>query len=165
MKRQIIEQIRVLMKEYDISLSEIAYKQDKPKKVDICFDLLCMIGGQYKRLPFYTGKDRNPIAIFPFSDSNIALRLDEKPEQSRYGLAESNIPTTMYWTQVFAIRNHLNMALKELGEPIIDGYYFAEPMIGSRPSWIVGFRDDYKTMPSDYYDSDEKAKVRYCFSI
>lgn len=159
MKRQIIEQIRVLMKEYDISLSDLVLET----KEHFPFDLLCKTGDKYSRLPFETGKNCNPVAIFPSKVSRIALSLSETADEvDRYNLDESNIPSCLFWEEIFFNRKALNNALKELGAPIVDGCYFAEAMIGSIPNYIVGFKPEYKTLASDYYTNNEKAKVRYC---
>lgn len=162
MKRQIIEQIRVLMKEYDISLSDIALGSADQTSKHFPFDLLCKIGDKYSRLPFDRGRNYNPIAIFPSLDSHLALSLTETADEVyRNNLDESNIPTYSFWREIFYKRNALNKALRELGAPIVDGCYFAEPMIGSRPNHIVAFNPDDRTLAEDYYNKNEKAKVRY----
>lgn len=163
MKQEIIQQISTLMKEHDISLNDIALAIGEQPRKHFPFDLLCKIENKLKRLPFDVGKMYNPIAIFPSLDSNMAIMLEETSEEvPRINLEESNIPTYRFWEEIFLKRKALNDALRELGTPIIDGCYFAEPMIGSRASNIIAIKPEYKTLAHDNYGINETAKVRYC---
>ena len=135
MKEKIINQICSLMNEHHIYVSEIADARRRLFHNDYqAFDLLCLCSTEKTlfRTSFEKGKDLHPIAIFPFADNNIALFLRECQVEERCFVVEQDVPSVEYWKNIDAIRDKLNQKLVELGAPIVEGVYFAEPRVGKR---------------------------------
>ena len=163
MKNKIINQILSLMAEHDVSVNEIVQAGNCQVYKDWhAFDLLCVSDGRLLRTSFLEGKELNPIAIFPFADNNIALFLRECQAEERCFVTEQDVPSIEYWKNIDGIKTELNQKLTELGAPIVDGVYFAEPRVGKRrANWIVCFQDG-KVMHSCFYSLHEPAKFRAC---
>jgi len=121
------------------------------------FDLFCY----GKRVSFDFGKIIGASGIFPFKDSNIYFELTETDETLRNEAEENRLPDKDFCENVYGVENELNERLKELGCPPLSGSYFATSDYISGANWIVGFDDDAECMPADYYNNDEKAKIRY----
>lgn len=160
MKQKIINQIIQLMENMGITTEDIiiATNERASRKP---MDLLCEVDGVKKRLPFEEGKSKKIVGIFPFAN-DIFLHVEEREETVRTDVDETKIPTCDIFDELHKIRVELNEALSSLGLPIVDGFYFAEPIITMhQPSWIVGWNKEGKFC-SDYYDTNVQAKVRYC---
>lgn len=153
-KQDALRLIKLLMQEHNIRMNEVA------QMFEANFDLLCIKDGKKTRLPFNVGKDCNPSGIFPFKESDVYLELTETEESLRKFADELRLPTLNFCKMVYAIRDELNKSLELLGRPIIKGCYFADGNDLYRLNWIVGF-DDTSYLTSDYYNNDEKAKIRY----
>lgn len=133
-------------------------------QLDFPFDLLCIVNGKKVRLPYCEGKDKNPFGIFPLRISayyRYYLELEEHPEDIRRNADESKFPEDGFCQQVWKIREALNCCLQSLNAPPLKGCYYAKK---GNYNWIVGFDafENEQCMPSDYYNFDEKAKIRYC---
>ena len=162
-KKEAIQQILGIMQENELTVSEIlaAQKAKNNPKVEETFDLLCEINGEMKRVPFETGRDLNPKAIFPRKNLKFWLELDETgmiqfpAEKEKDRLLDEDLCTL-----VLEVRTELNEKLRELGKPLFSGEYW---MNGHELSgigyWMAIIRED--RMRIDYYDSTRKAKVRY----
>jgi len=165
MKEEIIKQIHELMDEHRIYVNEVAeYRRRLLQNNYQAFDLLCLCSTEkiLFRTSFEKGKKLHPIAIFPFVDNNIALFLRECHSEERCFVVEQDVPSVEYWKNIDAIRDELNQKLRELGAPIVDGVYFAEPRVGKRrDNWIVCFQEG-KVMHSCLYSLHEPAKFRAC---
>ena len=152
MKERIIKQILSRMKEFDISLEEIANYRDNMEAKQArgnAFDLLCFDKDGLFRTPFSTNNELKPIAIFPFANDGFAIFLNECEKMERCFVVEQDIPTLENWKKIAENIVEINQKLTELGAPIIRGSYFAEPHLKSnRDNIIVHFDNntmDYKT--------------------
>ena len=159
MKRQIINQIIQLMENMGITTEDIIIATNE-RACRKAMDLLCEVDGVKKRLSFEEGKSKKIVGIFPFAN-DIFLYVEER-ETVRTDVDETKIPSRDIFDELHKVRAELNEALSSLGLPIVDGFYFAEPIIITwQPSWVVGW-NKVGDFCSDYYDFDVPAKVRYC---
>ena len=159
MKQKIINQIIQLMENMGITTEDIIIATNE-RACRKAMDLLCEVDGVKKRLPFEEGKSKKIVGIFPFAN-DIFLYVEER-ETVRTDVDETKIPSRDIFDELHKVRAELNEALSSLGLPIVDGFYFAEPIIITwQPSWVVGW-NKVGDFCSDYYDFDVPAKVRYC---
>lgn len=121
------------------------------------FDLFCY----GRRVSFAFGKIIGASGIFPFRYSNTYFELTETGETLRANADEKRLPDKKFCERVYAVRDELNRHLKELGCPPLSGPYFAVSDYITGANWIVGFDGNAKCQPADYYNNDEKAKIRY----
>jgi len=144
---------------------EMALSKAEPKVEDFPFDLLCTSndGRRMLRLPYTEGKDRNPIAIF-FSQENPRLYLEFREFDNclRSYLKDSQLPSYQICEMIWSASKKINPCLRALGKPELKGYYFAQQG-KCELNWIVGLNSEEggADMPSDYYDTNERAKARY----
>lgn len=167
-KQNALLQILKIMQDNKITVEDIQKASLKVKN----FDLLCKIDGSLKRVSFEKGKSLNPIGIFPFATDNTYIVFDglghvangnTKMHYSQTNkLAKVYIPTVDFFEEIFPIRESLNQALKALNKPEFRGAYFAvSPDYIPEANWIVAFFDGCQTLGSDFYESNEEAKVCY----
>ena len=135
-KKNALTLIKQLMQEYGIMIYEVA------QMFDADFDLLCIKDGKKVRLPFDSGKNCNPLGIFPFKDMNIYFELSETSETSRIFADARRLPAEAFCDRVCEIKDELNEYLKILQKPLINGCYFAVGENLSGLNWIVGFDDE-----------------------
>ena len=178
-KQESILQILKIMQENEITLADIkktiTKKTKSAKKVSPKvknFDLLCNINGSYKRLPFETGKDLNPIGIFPFADQkdyivfnglgHFANGNTKMHYSQTHRIAQAQIPSVDFFEEIFKIRQDLNEALTALNKPEFKGPYLAvSPDYIPEANWIVAFFEGTDSLACDFYESKEEAKVCY----
>jgi hypothetical protein len=169
-KEQIIKQIKNLMQEHGITLSDLVTELDEVKVVskkapslNMDFDLACIGHGcKISRYSFEIGRYFDPIGIFPFKDSPIYLFFDEEPMKQRLGLIEDSIPSIELWKNLFFIRKEINKKLLELKKPILEGCYFSEPKTPlNLENWVVEFKNEESCLLYDAYNNSKLAKVRY----
>ena len=153
-KKNALRQIKKIMQEHSILVYEVA------QLFDADFDLLCIKDDKRTRLPFDIGKNCNPFGIFPFKNMDIYFELTETEDTLRMYADVRRLPAEAFCDKVYEIKDSLNKHLEMLQRPTIQGNYFVVGKHLSSLNWIVGF-DDENNLSSDYYDLDEKAKIRY----
>ena len=139
-------------------------KPAKPYKLSDEFDLLCIVNGKKQRLPFSSGQHLSPIAIFPFAKDNRYIELDEQEgkKHTDEDVDESRLLDRGFCDHVFRIKDRLNLFLKALNKPLLEGAYLADSNYMQGCGWIIGFDDnDFHTLSSDYYGGNLEAKLRY----
>ena len=122
------------------------------------FDLLCLVNGVPTRVPFEKGRDLNPIAIFPFV-GNWYLELAQETEKLRHQVEEKRLPDRDIWLEVYKLQDALNAQLLAMGQPPLEGLYFAR---GGHLNWAVTFDGNRVAMPEDSLSATAVANVRYC---
>lgn len=124
------------------------------------FDLLCLIGGQKERVAFSQRHLGTPIGIFPFKDEPeyIELKEVEGKKHTDKDVDESRLLDENFCcARVSKVVDRLNLYLKAMNEPILEGSYLADnksymPGCG----WIIGFNNT-----GDYHGGNVPAKLRY----
>lgn len=135
--------------------------QKRTRKVKIAneFDLLCLVGSQKVRLPFEKRNFGKPIAIFPFKHKPEYIELDEV-ENKRHtdkDVDEKRLLDERFCCgRVAKIVDRLNVYLKELNKPLLQGSYLADCSYMHGSGWIINFDGS-----SDYYGGNQPAKLRY----
>lgn len=127
------------------------------------FDLLCLINSQKKRVPF-SQREGVLLAVFPFQDEPEYIELDETDNKKHTDkdVDEKRLLDREFCDRVYAIKDRLNVCLKALNKPLLEGAYLAESSYMHGCGWIVGFDDNkFKTLSSDYYGGNTPAKLRY----
>lgn len=143
---------------------EVAIKTVKPCELNDEFDLLCIVDGKKKRLPFSTGRQLSPIAIFPFAKDAHYIELDEQEgkKHTDEDVDESRLLDRGFCDHVYKIKDRLNLYLEALNKPLLKGGYLADSNYMQGTGWIIGFDDNkYNTLASDYYGGNLEAKLRY----
>jgi len=128
------------------------------------FDLLCIVNGRKKRLPFSIGRQLSPIAIFPFTKDAHYIELDEQEgrKHTDKDVDTSRLLDREFCDHVYKIKDRLNLYLKALNKPLLKGTYLADSNYMQGTGWIIGFDDnDFHTLSSDYYGGNLEAKLRY----
>lgn len=157
-KQKAILQILEIMQKEQISLEDLVYQL--PPKEEKRPDLLCIVDGIEKRLPFAEGKALSPSGIFP-STSSSYLYIAESGKCARNTIREELLPTLSFFVdEVFPNIDTINAALTELDKPLLSGEYFASAPNGL--NHIVRFRYGQKSLFHDVYYSNEIAKLRLC---
>ena len=124
------------------------------------FDVLCEVNGQKVRLPFSKRNSGKPIGIFPFKNSVVYLELDEveNKKHTDKDVDESRLLDEYFCcARVSKVVDRLNLCLKEMGKPVLEGSYLADNssyMHGC--GWIIGFDNT-----GDYHGGNVPAKLRY----
>jgi len=162
-KKEVLQQILAMMEQSGVTTADItaAIKAKSQPKIEETFDLLCEVNNELKRLPFETGRDLNPKAIFPRKNLKFYLSLEETgmipfPElKDKERLLDEDLCTL-----VLEVRSELNEKLRELGKPLLSGEYWLNGHeLSGIGYWMAIIRED--RMRIDYYDASRKAKVRY----
>ncbi|MEE6206640.1 MAG: hypothetical protein VZR95_01120 [Alphaproteobacteria bacterium] len=162
-KQEAVQQILGIMQDNNITVADITatIKAQSRPQVQENFDLLCEINGIRKRLPFDTGKDLNPIAIFPRQNLKFFLSLEETgmisypAANEKEQLADEDLCTLL-----MEVRPELNEKLRELGKPIVSGdYWLNGHELSGVGYWMARIREDQ--LKVDYFDASKKAKVRH----
>lgn len=162
-KQEAVQQILGIMQDNNITVADInaMIKAQSRPQINESFDLLCEVNGTRKRLPFDTGKDLNPIAIFPRQNLKFFLSLEETgmipfpPVKDKDQLLDEDLCTLL-----MDVRPELNEKLRELGKPILSGDYWLNGHEFSGVGyWIANIRED--RLRVDYYDARSVAKVRH----
>lgn len=170
MNKRIIRRIAKIMNLHGISAAEIEKErklaekeQRKENKNSQTFDLLVEgENGKKCRVAFEDRGDAKILGIFPFAYSNVYLDVDETEETFRRGADEDAIPSLSFWKSLEGVREKMNQELASLGLPIVEGCYFASTPYGFTDlNWIIGYVPKEERMRSDYYGSNEKARIRY----
>lgn len=161
-KNEAIQQILEIMEQNDVSIANIqqAQRAKNQPKIDETFDLLCEINGVLKRVPYETGKDLDPKAIFPRKNLKFYLSFEETgmvpypPLSEKDKLADEDLCTLL-----MEVRPELNERLRELGKPILSGdYWLNGHELSGTGYWMARIREDQ--LKVDYYDAKHKAKIR-----
>lgn len=124
------------------------------------FDVLCEVNGEKVRLPFSKRNSGKPIGIFPFKNSVVYLELDEveNKKHTDKDVDESRLLDEYFCcARVSKVVDRLNLCLKEMGKPVLEGSYLADNssyMHGC--GWIIGFDNT-----GDYHGGNVPAKLRY----
>ena len=157
-KKSAIVEILRKMKANNISFADLKTEMvNNPELLQQKFDLLCLINGVPQRLPFEKGKDLNPIAIFPFA-GNWYLELAQDEGVLRHHTTESRLPDRDIWLEVYKLQDPLNLQLRAMGQPLLQGAYFAR---GGHLNWVVTFDGNRVAMPEDCCSQTTVANVRY----
>ena len=128
------------------------------------FDLLCEVNGQKVRLPFSKRNSGKPLGIFPSKHSSLYFELNEvkNKKHTDIDVDESRLPDEKYFCEgVAAVKDRMNLYLKELGYPILDGIYLADSPYMQGSGWLVCFKKGDKRLSSDYCCGNQPAKLRY----
>lgn len=162
-KQRALLQILGIMQESDLTVTDIenAQKAQNQPKAEETFDLLCEINGSLKRVPYETGKELAPKAIFPRKNLKFYLSLEETgmvpypKEDEKDKLADEDLCTLL-----MEIRPELNEKLRELGKPLLSGdYWLNGHELSGIGYWMARIREDQ--LKVDYYDSLHRAKIRH----
>lgn len=128
------------------------------------FDILCLIDGKKERVAFSLRHLGQPLGIFPFDGEPEYIELDEvkNKKHTDKDVDESRLLDEQFCNRVYKIKDRLNVYLKALGKPVLDGAYLADSSYMQGCGWLVGFEDnDFHTLSSDYYGGNMPAKLRY----
>ena len=161
MKETIINEIINLMEKNSISIAEIADAYGNNKKEAYKYDLLCEVDGKKQRLSYDEGCVEKVIGIFPYKESSVYLETAETHNMTRQNADVAKIPPINFFNEMFNIRYTLNIALADLGFPVLNGDYFANMSFLSHMNWIVSFERCNNYMIVDSYPFCVKAKIRY----
>lgn len=161
-KKEKVVQILREMQLNGISISDLAHEMaENPDFLQKKFDVLCLIHGVPHRLPFDKGRQMNPIGIFPFAGLWY-LELAQEENMLRKDANTDRLPDRDIWLEVYKLQDDLNAQLKVMGQPLLEGSYFAR---GGKLNWIVKFDGKRSSMPENYYDPETPATIRYCGSL
>lgn len=128
------------------------------------FDVLCEVDSQKVRLPFSKRHLGKPIGIFPFKKDSGYIEFDEveNKKHTDKDVDNSRLFDREFCDHVYKIKDRLNIYLKAMDKPILDGTYLADSSYMHDSGWIIGFEDnDFHTLSSDYYGGNQPAKLRY----
>lgn len=123
------------------------------------FDVLCEVEGRKVRLPFAKRNSGKLIGIFPFKDEPEYLELDEVEGKKH---TDEDVDEARLLDERFCcgcvslVVNRLNLYLKELNKPILEGSYLADSSYMRGCGWIIGFNNT-----GDYHGGNVEAKLRY----
>ena len=87
--------------------------------------------------------------------------MEETEETHRKDANEFKIPTMTFWEEVLKVKDELNDALISIGFQELEGCYYARSSYIPTGNWIVSFKKGLSHLASDFYDTNETAKVRY----
>ena len=100
-----------------------------------------------------------PIGIFPFKNEQEYLELDEV-ENKKHTDKDVNearlLDEHFCCARVSKIVNQLNIYLKALNKPVLEGSYLADSSYMKGCGWIIGFDNT-----GDYHGGNVPAKHRY----
>lgn len=138
-----------------------AFRKKHLSKSDLCdrFDLLCVVEGHNVRLPFSKRHLGKPIGIFPFKNEPEYLELDEveNKKHTDKDVDEARLLDEHFCcARVSKIVNQLNIYLKALNKPVLEGSYLADSSYMKGCGWIIGFDNT-----GDYHGGNVPAKLRY----
>lgn len=123
------------------------------------FDVLCEVDDKKVRLPFSKRHLGKPIGIFPFKNEPEYLELDEveNKKHTDKDVDESRLLDERFCCDcVSKVADRLNLYLKEMHKPVLEGNYLADSSYMRGCGWIIGFDNT-----SDYYGGNMPAKLRY----
>lgn len=148
MRRSLPEQI----KNQDVIISGKFYPYTK-------FDVLCHYAGKDVRIPLEQADLETAWAIFP-TESNVYLSFTEVSMGFRFCVREEEIPRKEFFEGIFIFKDEINMILKDLGYPIIEGLYFANPRTNVKDgnNCVVNFCNHPS---SQVYGNEKRAKCRF----
>ena len=137
----------------------LEFEEKYPFSHDI--DVLCETDdGRMVRLPFKKRFLGNPIGIFPFKNEPEYIELREfsdKKDMNGY-TSGSLFPNTDFCNRIAENLEQLNLCLKELESPIINGDYYAENPLMKGMGVVVSFKKgNIESMP---YEGQESIKFR-----
>ena len=161
-KQYVLRTMALQVVKHSISMEEIkeevaAVKREMIAKQET-FDLLIVVDGQERRVPFDVGKDACPVAIFPFKDQDIYISLDESGECLYPRSEQSNLPSVGFMEEVMDVRPELNERLRQLGKPILSGQYWVRGYSLDICYWYVLIRKN--EIKRDFGDAEAVGKVR-----
>jgi hypothetical protein len=137
----------------------LEFEEKYPFSRDI--DLLCETDdGRRIRLPFKKRFLGNPIGIFPFKNEPEYIELREfsnKKDMNDYA-SGSLFPNTDFCNRIAENLEQLNLCLKELESPIINGDYYAENPLMKGLGVVVSFKKG--NVESVSFDGHENVKFR-----
>ncbi len=163
-KELALQNIRDIMQQCNLSLNDVSNYLGTMAISN--FDLLCVIDGKKKRVSFPEGKELNPIGIFPFKSDNSYLEFEQRDITYRQFADERRLPTESFYKKINAIRVELNESLRFLQKPVLYGSYFAISDYHKDANFIVFFDErNAESLPSDFYNNDEQAQIRYWGTI
>ena len=120
----------------------LEFEEKYPFSHDI--DVLCETDdGRMVRLPFKKRFLGNPIGIFPFKKEPEYIELREFSNKTDMkGSISGNIfPDTEFFSRIAENLEQLNLCLKELESPIINGDYYAENPLMKGLGVVVSFKN------------------------
>ena len=172
-KQKLLARIHKFMRKHKISLGDlICYLSSREPDeqttdypiFDNEYDVLCIIDGKKMRLPFHTGRLFSPIGIFPFAQDNRYIELDEQEgkKHTDKDVDNSRLLDREFCLHLYKIKNRLNLYLKALKKPLLEGEYLADSKYMSDCGWIVNFNCGAANLFGiDYYGGNQPAKLRY----
>jgi len=124
------------------------------------FDLLCYENGKFVRVPMDKADVKTACGLFPF-EGNLYISLSENEENFRDCFRENEVPFATDMHELFKIKDELNVVIKELGYPVLEGMYFVKEdfMPEEERNYVIDFNDGGK---ANVYDKYERAKFRSC---
>lgn len=127
------------------------------------FDILCLINNEKFRVPFEQRHIGIPIGVFPFADSADYIELTEYPNKKHIDkdVDEKRLLDVNFCERLVNFKCRLNMCLRALNSPIIEGIYLADNSYMHGCGWTVAFYADKDYIGSDYYGGSQPAKLRY----
>ena len=164
-KEIILEQIYQMMRGSGLTVNDVKnfYLQHQEDLADE-FDLLCLLDGQLKRLPFSLRHLGKPIGIFPFPTDPEYIELDEAEHKKHTDtdVEKDRLLDEQFCGRVYKIKDKLNEYMEALGKPLLKGIYLADNSYMQGCGWLVGFDDNEShNLSSDYYGGNQPAKLRY----
>ena len=163
-KQEEIQKILGIMQNHGITVADIkdALENARRPKNPRAFDLLIEVNGAKMRVSFDEGKDKNPIAIFPRSDLNSFLYLDETQETTCPAKLDDrrSLLTENFSGLLWDVRPELNARLRQLGKPELTGDYWGYAHEYSGCGYYMARFDFKKHLEFTYYDAKHRAKIR-----
>ena len=159
-KEKSLAHIYKIMRREGLSLEDVKnYVLKQPSSFNE-FDLLCLINGEKKRVPFSDRHKGEPIGIFPFKHEPEYIELKEVDNKKHTDpdVDQSRLLDEHFCDRVSKIVHTLNNYLKMLGKPPLDlkEGYLADSSYMQGCGWIIGFDGS-----GDYHGGNVPAKLRY----
>ena len=164
-KEKALAQICKLMRQEGLDINDVRqYAQQHREELEDEFDLLCLIDGRMERVSFSFRHLGKPIGIFPFPVGKEYIELDEveNKKHTDQDVDKRRLLDEQFCGRIYMIKDRLNVYLRALGKPILEGTYLADNSYMRGTGWLVGFEDNGTgNLSSDYYGGNQPAKLRY----
>ncbi len=170
-----VQEIVAMMKNHDISLSDIENELKSQDNLDENqanrkFDLCCIVNCKVSRVSYDFAVNNNLIIVGIFLDSSpYYILADENTNIKRIDASTEFLPSIDDWKRINKLRKQLNEILKSFGKPEICGDYYArsnQPEYGGLHNWIVSIKNSNSDeLPHNYFNMDCLAKTRYCYTF
>ena len=163
-KEKELQEILRIMQTTGITVEDIITEQKRVKNKKLqAFDLLVVIDGVKQRVPFEQGKDCPvKLGIFPRPNNSSYIELTESdPCSCPLELEERRKFITENLADLLDdVKDELNVRLREIGAPEIDGKYWAYAHEWSGCGYYIARFSPKDRLVFTYYDEKHVAKVR-----